>query len=148
MRRPVVAAVVTALLLAAAFPTAGATSTPPRRAGLVVGSVLFDRSDTTAVVRIYIGRSDKIASENVREGDSRFRFVLKPGRYYVAGTLTTDSVPVGCTYEKAVSVRAGRTIRVAFVAATIKTICHGYSALVGLADDAADDYGYQPSVGG
>jgi hypothetical protein len=95
-----------------------------RSSGSIVGAVAFAGRHFGVVVHVFDVGGASVASEYVSPRDDRFRFNLPPGQYDVE--LTKPSAVVDCQYEKAVSVRAGRTTRVDFVAAVLTPGCGTY----------------------
>jgi hypothetical protein len=148
MRGPtasIIAAVTTLALAAGWGGTAAARATSTQRApdmGWVVGTVVFGRHDTGAVVRVFRcvrrsrphrtvvngcpagNRPQQVTGEEVRPGDDQFRVSLKPGRYRIEDQLTKHSTPFGCidaTHK--VSVRASHTTHVTLNLAFLNAGC-------------------------
>jgi hypothetical protein len=125
--RVIVGALATITLAAGCGGAAGVRVTSRELApdsGAVVGVVVFDRYDPSAVLRVFTRQAvglppPLVASEVVRGDDGRFRFVLKPGNYYLVPACTQNRAGMAV----AVDVRARRTTHVAIHA---QCVPHSY----------------------
>jgi hypothetical protein len=86
--------------------------------GTVSGHVAFQSRGATGTVRVIDATGRLVGRHDVRWGHDGFRFVLTPGRYMFKLKLPKRWFAPDCYrahgYERAVRVRANRTISVKF----------------------------------
>jgi hypothetical protein len=108
MRAGYAVGLVLAVALTGSGPTAAAMNGDPDT-GTLAGFMQFGRHDAPGVMRVFHVNGRLVAHRRVGWGHSRFRFLLRPGRYELT---FTGGVFKGCPQKGTVRVWANRTTHV------------------------------------